>query len=227
MKAKKTIALLCAIALISVLGGCGSSTNSSGNSNEKIESNDSVAESKDEDFFIADEMFTDNVKKTNFIVFKSHDKYYETSSLSDSSSRVNSIDFNDGVEPLELNNGEFAIINADADILNGGIAGFDNKPVFTKIHNQEKLSLEDAISKLNIPELEDGTFSLATKIATYTLGNDVYLLFHNGSPIATTFDIYKNSEYLMSYEIDTPNEDTVSLKALIGEEATPDAPKES
>ncbi len=144
---------------------------------------------------IMDDMYTDYVNDKEFIVFKTHDKLYETDG------DFNSIDFSKGVEPLALNNGEFARFNADVRIDNGGIAGYCNKPTVQKIHSQKKITLDDAIKECSIPEITEIEFSLATVISRYSADKDTtYLIFRNNAPIATTFDIYRNGEFVTSYE---------------------------
>lgn len=145
--------------------------------------------------YIYDEIFIDDVKKQEFIVFKTHDIYYHANG------EINQeLNFSKDVVPLELNNGEFAVIVGDAQIENGGIAGFVDYTSITKIRSQEKLSLNEAINKLDIPELDSSNFSLSSKIIKYTSGEDIYIIFKNGAPIATTFDIYRNSVFLTSVE---------------------------
>ena len=145
--------------------------------------------------YIYDEIFIDDVKKQEFIVFKTHDIYYHANG------EINQkLNFSEDVVPLKLNNGEFAVIFGDARIENGGIAGFVDRATITKIRSQEKLSLDDAIDKLNIPELNNNNFDLSTKIIKYTSGNNIYIIFKNGAPIATTFDIYRNSVFVKSVE---------------------------
>lgn len=143
---------------------------------------------------VFDEMYTDTVKDSEFFVFRSHDTYYKANG------EVNSIEFAAGVEPILLENGEFAVITGDADILNGGIAGYLNKPYIKKIRSQEKLTLEGAIERFEIPELENNRFSYDNKIFKYTSGSNIFIIFQNGAPYGKTFDIYKNSQFLTSYE---------------------------
>ena len=145
--------------------------------------------------YIYDEIYIDNVKKQEFIVFKTHDIYYHANG------EINQkLNFSEDVVPLEMNNGEFAVIFGDARIENGGIAGFVDRATITKIRSQKKLSLNEAIDKLDIPELSNNNFDLSTKIIKYTSGDDIYIIFKNGAPIATTFDIYRNSVFLKSVE---------------------------
>ncbi len=144
--------------------------------------------------YIYDEIFIDDVKKQEFIVFKTHDIYHANGEINQE------LNFSEDVVPLELNNGEFAVIVGDARVENGGIAGFVDYTVVTKIRSQKKLSLDDAIDKLDIPELSNNNFDLSTKIIKYTSSDDIYIIFKNGAPIATTFDIYRNSVFLKSIE---------------------------
>ena len=161
------------------------------------------------DYYIDDEIFIDNVTNNEFVVFKTHDVYYHANG--EFNQKLN---FDNKVNPLELNNGEFAVIFGDAQVENGGVAGLVDYTTVTNIISQKKISTDDAIKKLDIKELNNDNFDISTKIIKYTSGDDIYIIFKNDYPIDTTFDIYRNSVFIKSVELLNKNEINDLLEQL-------------
>lgn len=146
-----------------------------------------------------DERIDDNitgeyVKKQEFIIFRCDENFYYANSED-----IREIYFSNKLTSPELENGEFASITGDAEILNGGICGFHNATSIEKIRSFEKLSLDDAIDKLNLQELSKQSFTHKREIVKYTSGNDVYIIFDDYG----TYEIFKNSKYIKTaYHLD-------------------------
>ena len=147
----------------------------------------------EESSYIVDELFVDGFENKEFLVYKTHDKYYVADEYS------HSINLSDA-DSLSLKNGEFLLINADGEFYNGGVAGFIDEPMIHKVNSSEKLTMQQVFETYNYPELADIELSYKNNIVKHTFGNHVYLILKNGSPMATTYDIYMDSELMGSFE---------------------------
>ena len=147
----------------------------------------------EESSYIVDELFVDGFENKEFLVYKTHDKYYVADEYS------HSINLSDA-DSLSLKNGEFLLINADGEFYNGGVAGHIDDPMIHKVNSSEKLTMQQVFETYNYPELADIELSYKNNIVKHTFGNHVYLILKNGSPMATTYDIYMDSELMGSFE---------------------------
>ena len=152
-----------------------------------------VSERVEESIYVTDELFAEGFENKEFLVYKTHDNCYIEGEF------VYAVNMAD-TDSISLKNGEFLLINADGEFYNGEVAGFMDTPMIHKINSSKKLTMQQVFEIYDYPELADIEFSYKNHIVKHTFGNHVYLILKNGSPIATTYDIYMDSELIGSFE---------------------------
>lgn len=135
-------------------------------------------------------MKTKDIDDYNFIVFKINDEYFEAVG------KCNQVYLKQGAEYPNMNNGEFAVVNADVEICEGGEAGYTCNPFIKKMNAYEIISPEYALKQFDIPEITKTVCSDNQIIFMYRSDNDIFcVFFYKGE-----YWVYMNGNYMGKYD---------------------------
>ncbi len=97
---------------------------------------------------------------------------------------------------IEIEDGEFAFVNADITYVSGGVAGYNKAPRFDKVNSQRIVSPEDVENAGSlIPYNPEG--DRLSDIGIYRQNDSVFLITHI---VYNEFRLYKDGSYVASYD---------------------------
>ena len=153
-------------------------------------------ESSEESIYVTDQLFVEGFEGKEFLVYKTHDECYTAGEPF-----LNAVTSD---ENNSIKNGEFLLINADGAFYTGGVGGFDHDPIIYQVNSTEKLTMQQVFDKYDYPDLMNTELSLLNEIVRYISGDHVYLILKSNEYLEETynlFDIYRDSEYIGSYDL--------------------------
>ena len=153
---------------------------------------------------VVDGISSSAVEGYEFVVFKTGDQLWTIP-------QGRSVHFTAGTAEPELENGQFALIKADVEILTGGEAGYMEEPFVNSLISCDVMDYQSAVEKAEIHGTEEG-FSYEHHLLT--LGTD------QGTAIAAIckgkVHLYLDGEFLGEYEELFENGDhTEKIKQII------------
>ena len=153
---------------------------------------------------VVDGISSSAVDGYEFMVFKTGDQLWTVP-------QGRSVHFTAGTAEPELENGQFAMIKADVDILTGGEAGYMEEPFVNSLTSCDVLDYKSAVEKAQILGTEEG-FSYKNHLLALTTdqGTAVAVVYKG------TVHLYLDGEFLGEYEELSENGDhTGKIKQII------------
>lgn len=153
---------------------------------------------------VVDGMSSSAIDGYEFVVFKTGDQLWTVPG-------GRSVYFTEGTAEPELENGRFALINADVEIFTGGEAGYMEDPFVNRLISCDVLDYEPAVEKAGIPGTEEG-FSYKNHLLALTTdqGTAVAVVYKG------TVRLYLEGEFIGEYkELIEPGDHTGKIKEII------------
>ncbi|MBO7334915.1 MAG: hypothetical protein J6U67_08440 [Lachnospiraceae bacterium] len=97
---------------------------------------------------------------------------------------------------IEIEDGEFALVNADITYVSGGVAGYYKAPRFDKVNSRRIISPEDVENAGSLIPYNPEDDSL-NDIGIYRQNDSVFLITH---VVYNEFRLYKDGSYVASYD---------------------------
>ena len=104
----------------------------------------------------------------------------------------------EGDVALQMTDGEILRIVADAQIYEGGVAGYMQDVFLINVKKQEKVSFKEAIEEMDFPGTEGASFWFGECVVKYCEGDHIYFVIADQGYM----DVYMDGQLVLRYEDD-------------------------